>query len=285
MAKRKQSADGRVKEIGDEPVRELKKLIADLGQRHTIWRVFEDFLALSAISLSNTVDLVHAEEREAEYMSIAERYSQPELVKFTEMFACLLMDAEKQKGMPEDTLGRVFHEMELHNKWKGQYFTPQNVCIMMAKMTFGDPKADIERKGYISVSEPSCGSGAMLLGMAQAMRDAGYNYQQHCWVSATDIDLNCARMCYLQLSLHGIPAVVTHGNSITMQTYSQWFTPQFVFGGWAQRLDLERTCGDILNILRDWEPGSVPLQAETPIPQMYYYYYYEQNQDNICNII
>ena len=32
-------------------------------------------------------------------------------------------------------------------------------------------------------------------------------------------------MAYIQLSLYGIPAVVIHGNTLTMETWSHWYTP------------------------------------------------------------
>ena len=31
-------------------------------------------------------------------------------------------------------------------------------------------------------------------------------------------------MCYIQLSLLGIPAVVIHGNPLTMQEWAHWYT-------------------------------------------------------------
>ncbi len=32
-------------------------------------------------------------------------------------------------------------------------------------------------------------------------------------------------MTYIQLSLYGIPAVVIHGNTLTQEAWSEWFTP------------------------------------------------------------
>lgn len=50
---------------------------------------------------------------------------------------------------------------------------------------------------------------------------------------ATDIDLKCVYMCYLQLSLYGIPAVVIHGNTLTLEEWSRWFTPVYIAHGWV----------------------------------------------------
>jgi len=108
---------------------------------------------------------------------------------------------------------------------------------MMGKMTLGDSDKDIQEQGYISALEPACGSGAMVLGFAQAMKDCGYNHSQQMLATCIDIDIDikCVYMCYLQLSLYGIPAVVIHGNTLTVEEWSHWYTPAYIFGGWSWR--------------------------------------------------
>lgn len=59
-------------------------------------------------------------------------------------------------------------------------------------------------------------------------------------VTATDVDIKCVWMTYLQLSLYGIPAVVIHGNSLSMQEHSRWYTPVYILDGWVWR----QTCGN-----------------------------------------
>ena len=49
---------------------ELLKLIKKLSHKHSSWRVFEDFIAMAAFSVSNAVDWLHREKREAEYMML-----------------------------------------------------------------------------------------------------------------------------------------------------------------------------------------------------------------------
>ena len=34
-----------------------------------------------------------------------------------------------------------------------------------------------------------------------------------------------AYMAYIQLSLYGIPAMVIHGNTLTMEEWDRWYTP------------------------------------------------------------
>ncbi len=210
-------------------------LINKLSQKYSSWKVFEDFLAMSAISISNAIDWVHREQREAEYLSIVERYTKEEIDMFPKMLAHIIEELEKHAEYPVDVLGKIFHELELHNKYKGQFFTPQHICDFMGMAALDEHDPDIEKKGYISLCEPCAGSGAMILGFAKAMKNNGYSFNTQMVVKATDIDIKCVHMCYLQLSLYGIPAVVVHGNTLSMQEWSRWYTPVYMIDGWAWR--------------------------------------------------
>jgi len=107
----------------------------------------------------------------------------------------------------------------------------------MAKMTITDDvEAKIADRGYVSASEPACGGGAMIIALAHERRDAGINFQQHLHVTAVDVDVKCVHMAYLQFSLLHIPAVVVHGNTLSMKEHSAWLTPAHIMGGWWYRL-------------------------------------------------
>lgn len=226
----------------------VMKAIQDIGYRHSNWQVFQDFIALSAISISNTVDWNNAPEREAEYMEIIKRYNEEERLKLAQALRVLIdeMTQEAENGGPYDILGSVFHGLELHNKYKGQFFTPFHVCQFMGEVTLGDPvNEEIYGKDYISVCEPCVGSGALVLGFASAMHGRGMNYQRELCVTACDIDIKCVHMAYLQLGLFGIPAKIIHGNSLTGEVWSEWYTPMYMIQGWAFKE--RRTMQDIAN--------------------------------------
>jgi len=215
---------------------EFIKLIKNLSHKYGAWKVFEDFLAMAAISISNAVDWGQKEKREAEYMEIVGRYERQEVDTFPQMMGHLIEELERHAANPQDVLGKVFHELELHNKYKGQFFTPQHICDLMGMVALHENDRDIAKKGYITMAEPCCGSGAMILGFATAMKKNGYNYNRQMVIRATDIDIKCVHMCYLQLSLYGIPAVIIHGNSFAFQEWSRWHTPVFMMDGWPMRL-------------------------------------------------
>lgn len=239
--------------------RNLEKLIQGLGSTHSTWKVFEDFLAISAISVSNAVDRGPWDEREKEYLSIVSRYSKPELEQYVSMFSELVMALEQKNEHPGDVLGEVFHDLGLHNHYTGQFFTPQHLSDFMGDITAIDVGQIIEKHGYCSILEPASGSGTMVLGFAQAMKEQGYNYQQQLLVQAVDVDIRCVHMTYLQLSLYGIPAVVVHGNSLSMEEWSHWKTPMYQLGGWPIRSAFQQR----YEVKNELEP--TPEQGPEPI--------------------
>jgi N-6 DNA Methylase len=218
------------------PPKTIAQLVAQLGYRHSSWQVFADFVEMGATAFSNSVDLAQRETREARYMEIVKRYKPEEVKQFPDMLGTLVSGLEDE---PEDLLGRTYHELELHNKWSGQYFTPFPLCRAMAKMIVGDREevqGRIAERGFLSASEPACGSGAMVIALALELKDQGVNYQQQLHVTAVDVDAKCVHMTYLQLSLLHIPAVVVHGNSLSLEEYGRWYTPAHIMNGWNYRL-------------------------------------------------
>jgi type I restriction-modification system DNA methylase subunit len=208
----------------------IVKTIRQLGYVYSTWNVFNDFVEMSALTIANSVEHVTEirDKREERYLEAIRKYRPEEQNLFPEMFADLVNALQYEltwSNAPVDVLGVIFHELELHDQYKGQFFTPQSICDAMGVIAFGDSQKRLQEKGYITLNEPCCGSGAMCLGFAKAMLDAGFNYCAQLAVLATDIDLKCVHMCYLQLSLYGIPAIVVHGNSLTLEEWSRWFTP------------------------------------------------------------
>ncbi|VEB92810.1 Uncharacterised protein [Citrobacter koseri] len=92
-------------------------------------------------------------------------------------------------------------QLELGDKYRGQFFTPWDVGIMMARMQLGNVADNFADKPFITLAEPACGAGCMVLAFATVLRDAGYSPHRYLWVSATDIDPLAAGMAYIQLTL------------------------------------------------------------------------------------
>ena len=132
--------------------------------------VFVDFLTLSACSYSNVFDRTNKEVREKQYLDIVKKYKKEELNYFSTALGELTMAAEiyLQHGYIKDILGYIYTTGQYYKKAMGQYFTPDNIAIFMTEIINGDFKQR-EKEDFISVSEPTCGSGIMILAFAQNM--------------------------------------------------------------------------------------------------------------------
>ena len=104
--------------------------------------------------------------------------------------------------------------LDLGNDHAGQFFTPYNVCRMMAEITGTDLQARVERDGWISVNDCACGAGALLVAFANACTRQKINYQTSVLFVAQDIDYIVGLMCYLQLSLMGCAGYVVIGDTL-----------------------------------------------------------------------
>lgn len=140
---------------------EIIKIIRGLAHRHDLWRAFSDSMEMIAIALSNRVDPIHFEEREARYLDIAKAYTKDELTQISHILPLLMLAFDESFT---DYLGQVFMELDLGNAHKGQFFTPYSISKLMALATLdSDVQKTIDAKGYLRLSEPSVGSGGMVI--------------------------------------------------------------------------------------------------------------------------
>lgn len=91
-----------------------------------------------------------------------------------------------------------------------------------------------------SSSEPACGAGGMILAYVKEMLNQKINPVHHLWVQAVDIDRMVALMCYIQLSLWGVPAQIIVGNTLTLEHREQFFTPTHYTFHWDYKLRKQR---------------------------------------------
>lgn len=214
----------------------MKKLIEqNTGSgRRRVAEVFRDYCALTALAFRNSVDAVGHADREARYLEIAGRYSREELDRFAEITA--LLAHELGEGL-DDVLGKLYMSLDLGNDRLGQFFTPFEVSVLSAKLTVERAVADhLSTQPFVTMQEPSCGSGGMIIALAQAMDDEGLSYQRQLHVTAIDLDSTAVHMTYVHLSLLHLPALVVHGNTLTGETTDIWPTPAHILGGWHSKL-------------------------------------------------
>ena len=94
----------------------------------------------------------------------------------------------------------------------------------MAAVAFGDGLP--QGKPYVTVAEPACGSGAMIIGLIRHLQKQGMtDFGGRLAILATDIDSLCVNMAYLQLGILGLSVRITHGNSLTDEVWDAFDTP------------------------------------------------------------
>ena len=204
-------------------VDKLADKIRALGQTYGINHVFSTFLELMALSLSAETDPTCPEERKKRREELEAGMEQAEATAYARMMALLYLAVREYDDDPTDILGTVYHELRLNNEWNGQFFTPDNISRLMVMITGLPPENDDD--GVINVNEPACGSGTLVIGAVWAMKQKDFDYQSKTLFVAQDIDIRCVWMTYIQLCLYKVPAVVIHGNTLTVEEWSQWYTP------------------------------------------------------------
>lgn len=235
----------------NERQHEMVKLFNKLCYRYSRYEVWQDMVVMIACAIANAVDKRHFEKREEMYMRIVKKYDKDVLKVFPEFFTHIVMGMEEYPDC--DFLGELYMGLDLGNSHAGQYFTPYDVCRMMAQVTINDNllKSQIEKHGWISINDCACGAGATLVAAANYLRSIGINYQMQALFVAQDVDATVALMCYIQLSLLGCAGYVKIGNTLTEPmtgdilfgegTEAIWYTPMYFHTAWNTRRAIAMT--------------------------------------------
>ena len=228
--------------------KEFEKAFKELAQTHNSWQIWQDFVTLSALSISNAVDKRKEvwQKREDEYMNIVKRYSKKELDLFPQLLGYTTMALDVNPC--QDFLGQLYMDLDFGRGWRGQFFTPWSVAEMMAMMQIDENAVlEVSDDGYFSVADPCCGAGVMLLAFAHVCKENyGLNYQHSVLFVGQDIDPIVAKMCYIQMSLLGLPGYVVVGDSLSKPVLGSelnpihnaediWYTPMFYSTVWCFR--------------------------------------------------
>lgn len=194
------------------PSSDFRKILERLSHRHDTRHVFDAFTRFAACALA-------AETREPEYLEEAKRWERPDLHLFAEAFAAIVIEMESRPF--EDLIGGYYMECALSQKgqqWHGEFHTPKTICDLMARMTLGDMES-LPAEGLITVCEPACGAGAMILSLAEACPP---EVRRRLRVTAIDISRTACDMAFINTTLWGIPTRVIHGNSLSNEYWAAW---------------------------------------------------------------
>lgn len=217
--------------MNNAKVDKLLKLIDSFSSRHHKHEILSDCFEIWAICISQTVDKPQYAAREQRYLDIVKKYDKHDLDLIGQMFGevWLLLSEMPTDGF-DDYLGQLYMASGTGSDKAGQFFTPYCVSKLSAEITIRSKKDELLKNDIITFYEPACGSGGMILAAMDTLQnDCGINYAQHAFVVAGDIDSRCVHMCYLQLSLAGVPAIVEQRNALTMELIGGvWKTPAYL---------------------------------------------------------
>lgn len=231
------------------------KCFEKLSYNKHSYSAWSDVITLFALSIINPVTriLYCAEDnkfkkvwdkREERYLQIINTYNKELQQLFPEMFACIVNELDKNPY--QDLLGQIYMELQISNKNAGQFFTPYSVCQCMAEMTIEKKvlKQAVKEVGWCTMNDSACGGGATLIAGLEKCNDLfnRLNWQNHVLIYANDIDKICAYMCYIQLSLIGVAAIVTISDTLIEPEVDVYkdpqkvlFTPTYLNDIWTMR--------------------------------------------------
>jgi type I restriction-modification system DNA methylase subunit len=194
------------------PVGDFRKILERVSHRHDTHRVFDAFTRFAACALA-------AQTREAEYLEEVKQWETTDLGLFAEALGALVLEMETKPF--EDIIGGYYMEFALSEKgkqWNGEFHTPKTICDFMAQITLGD-MASLPAEGVITVCEPACGAGAMILSLGAA---CSAEVRRRLRVTAIDINRTACDMTFINTTLWGIPTRVLHGNTLSNEYWAAW---------------------------------------------------------------
>ncbi|MDR2944711.1 MAG: hypothetical protein LBU81_06510 [Methanosarcinales archaeon] len=199
-------------------------------------RVFEDFVELSACTITHREDILNLEERDLRRFEILKNYDSKDSELFSELF---YIAAGALTEKPEqDFLGAVSERLNLGLNLMSYDLAVTNAATIL----FGEDLNEMP----IRFMDTAAGAGTQIIAMANALKKNGVNYQNDVYFVAADPDRTAALMCYIQMSLLGCAGTVTVSNSPTDETFSVLNTPMLFNGVW----DPDRKIAAVMNHLK-----------------------------------
>jgi len=228
--------------VRDPHQKEIVKLFSAFDGSKNRRKIFDDFLVMTACMLSNLGDPIHYDEREKLYMQFAGQYKKNELDIFARMIAEIVNGLEDNPD--QDFLGEMYMALDFGSAAAGQFFTPYSVCRCTAALVsdYKVLESKIADQGFVSVTDPACGAGALLVAFCNSCIQHGINPQTQCLAIAQDIDFTVGCMCYIMMSFMGLAGYVVIGDTLCNPLKTRdsrglipvddcsriWYTPMFM---------------------------------------------------------
>ena len=145
----------------------LLTLLDEAARRSAVSRgqAFEDFLHMSVCALAGG-------RMEDQYLAIVKKHSAGEKGKrgcdgLSHLFGEMINQMELTNGEMKDVLGDLFQGAITYGE-AGQFLTPESITRLMAQLSTADVQPEPDHTP--TVCDPCCGSGRMLLAVAEQNR-------------------------------------------------------------------------------------------------------------------
>ena len=202
-------------------IENIVKKIQCTDQKYNYDEIFFDCIKSMFYTYTNSCNRDGYEDREKEFNRLVEKHGAKTMQMFYECHAELVMLFE-EKGI-DDYLGKIHHQLGVHNKMKGQFFTTFHLAKMMAETQVSGVIKRL-KEGKIKITDQACGSACLLLAMLAVLKEKGINYQKNIMIVCSDLDEIAIQMAYVQLSLTGVAAKCENKNALTGETFGSWIT-------------------------------------------------------------
>ena len=209
------------------------KILPQVSTAHSARDIFVDACRIFSLSLRGAVTLQKEEKEtiEKQYQSFVTKYGPEGMTKISHLLGITIQALSIKRS---DFLGHVYEELNATVKSFGQFFTPDSVAKLMARITFGDLEAKPGK--IVKIGDPACGAGALLIEAAESFIENG-GRQGDLLIFGEDLDATACCIFYVQASLLGYAAVVSHQDSLSRTTYEgPWYTPCYFAHGMPMRL-------------------------------------------------
>jgi type I restriction-modification system DNA methylase subunit len=185
------------------PNKRFEQSLLELSRTQSLWTVFNDFLDFSLLFIRWWA------QKDSDYAELEKRYTNQRQVELMVSAYMAMADIAENGGSGfKDPFGDFYMEY-LSNDRNGQFFTPETVCDMIARIQIGPTLPENATAG-----DPCCGSGRLLLSAAKINRKAIFY--------AADIDLACCKMTVLNFLLNTICGEVAWMNTLTQEHWKAW---------------------------------------------------------------
>lgn len=233
---------------------ELLKTLDEAARRSAVSRgqAFEDFLQMGVCALSGGT-------MEDEYLQVVKKHSEGHTGKrgcdsLAHLFGQMIAAMEDTRGEMKDVLGDLFQGAITYGE-AGQFLTPESITRLLARLSVEGVEPEPGHRP--TICDPCCGSGRMLLGVAEQ--------QRHWEFIGQDVDLRCVRMTAINLGLRNLYGYVIHGNSLGLEKKLVYRTG-FNLRGVIRKVPVETCPAPVQQVAADPPPESPPQDDDDSGP-------------------